>query len=307
MKTLRTLAIILLVLAVAAIGWAWTPDLSRATLEERYLDAPGDMREVSGIDLHVRIDGPEDAPALIMLHGFGSSLQTWDGWAAALARGYRVVRLDLPGAGLSGADPTGIYTDARTLEVITALMDQLGLAKAAMIGNSLGGRIAWRFAAAEPERVTKLVLVSPDGFATMGFGYGEKPDMPFWSPVFKVATPRPMLRWNLEAAYGDPERLSAPVVDRYFDLLRAPGSRGAWLDRMAQTVLPDPAGLLPNITVPVLLLWGEKDRLIPASHAADYLAILPDARLVTFADLGHVPQEEAPERSVEPVAAFLAE
>lgn len=307
MKTLRRIALLLAVLLAGGLVWAWTPDLPRAGLEARWLRAPGDMREVAGTRLHVRIDGPEGAPAVVMIHGFGASLHTWEDWAQGLAGRFRVIRLDLPGAGLSEPDPTGRYTDDRAVEIIAALMDDLAVGRAALVGNSLGGRIAWRFAAARPDRVTKLVLVSPDGFATMGFGYGEVPDLPFWSPAFEVLTPRAMVRWNLEAVHGDPATMTPALVDRYFELLRAPGSRAAWIARMEQTVLPDPAGLLPGIGVPVLLVWGGRDRLIPAGHAADYLALLPDARLVTFPELGHVPQEEAPAETLAPVAAFLAE
>jgi pimeloyl-ACP methyl ester carboxylesterase len=114
------------------------------------------------------------------------------------------------------------------------------------------------------------------------------------------------MRMNLETAYADPARLSDPVVDRYYDLLLAPGNRGAIIERMRQSVLEDPVPMLRKIKVPTLLLWGQKDRLIPYANAADYLAALPDAKLVSFPDLGHVPQEEAPAESLAPLETFLA-
>jgi len=85
----------------------WTPDLDRAALERSYLAAPTDMVQVQGVNLHVRDSGPRDAPAVLMLHGFGGSLQTWDAWAKELSGQLRVIRLDLPGSGLSHPDPTG--------------------------------------------------------------------------------------------------------------------------------------------------------------------------------------------------------
>jgi len=136
------------ILAVIVLGLAaliYTPDRPRAELNVGYLAAPGDMREVSGIRLHVRDTGPRDAPALVLLHGFGASLHTWEPWAVALSRQYRVIRLDLPGFGLTGPDPTGDYSDARFNQILTALLDQLGVARATLIGNSLGGRLAWMF------------------------------------------------------------------------------------------------------------------------------------------------------------------
>jgi pimeloyl-ACP methyl ester carboxylesterase len=122
----------------------------------------------------VRDSGASDAPAVIMLHGFGSSLHTWEPLAQALQSDYRVIRFDLPGSGLSEPDTTRDYSDARTLDLLAALMDRLGVAQASLIGNSIGGRISWRFAAQYPQRVTKLVLISPDGFASSRLAYGQK-------------------------------------------------------------------------------------------------------------------------------------
>lgn len=285
--------------------WLWTPDKARSGLEAKYLDRPGDMVEVSGQRLHARDTGPKDRPAIIMLHGFGSSLHTWEPWARELQREYRVIRFDLPGSGLSEPDPTGEYTDARTMQILAALMDRLGVARASLIGNSIGGRIAWTFAALNPERVAKLVLISPDGFESPGIAYGEKPEVPVAVKLMRYFLPKALLRKNLEAAYGNPEALSNETVDRYYDLMLAPGVRGAMIARMEQTVRTDPEPLLRNIPAPVLLVWGEKDALIPFSNAADYARALPDSRIASFPGLGHVPQEEAPAKSLVPVRTFL--
>ncbi len=287
--------------------WAWTPDLPRALLEKRYLAKPTDMVEVAGTHLHVRDTGPREAPAIVLLHGFGASLHTWEPWANALEATHRVVRFDLPGSGLSGPDPTGLYTEARNLELLAALLDRLGLRSAALVGNSIGGRIAWRFAAAYPARVTKLVLVSPDGFASPGFAYGKPHAVPVAIEAMRFALPAFLLRMSLAPAYGDPAAMTDELAKRYHDLMRAPGARAAMIARLRQTVLADPAPLLPRIAAPVLLVWGEKDAMIPVANAQDYLRLLGNARLVTFPDLGHVPHEEAPARTLAPVAAFLKE
>jgi pimeloyl-ACP methyl ester carboxylesterase len=301
-------AIIFALLCIALLGaalWLWTPDRSRAALEAKYLTQPGEMLEVAGMRLRVRDTGPKEAPALIMLHGFGSSLETWEPWARALQTDYRVIRFDLPGTGLSAPDPTGDYTDARSVEVLAALMDRLGLDRASLIGNSIGGAIAWTFAAQHPERIDKLVLISPDGFASPGFAYGETPDVPVMVKLMRYALPKALVRMNLEAAYGDPSKLTEETVDRYYDLMLAPGIRTAMIARMEQTVRRDPEPLLRRIKAPVLLVWGEKDAMIPFANAADYARVLPESTLASFPQLGHVPQEESPEQSLVPVRAFL--
>lgn len=292
------------VLALAALSlWLYAPDKSRAGLAAAYA---ADYRTVDGVRLRLRDSGPRDAPAVILLHGFGASLETWDGWAAPLAQRYRVIRFDLPGFGLTGSDPTGDYSDARAIRVLAGLMDQLGTARAAIVGNSLGGRIAWNFAAQQPDRVTRLVLVSPDGFASPGFEYGKAPDVPLMMQALPYTAPRAMLKANLAAAYARPDRLAEATVTRYRDMMLAPGVRRAILARMARTILHDPVPDLSRIKTPTLLLWGEQDGMIPISNAADYLRAMPNATLARLPDLGHVPFEEDPTRSLVPVERFLA-
>lgn len=300
-----SIAALLLVVLLGACVWLYAPDRPRAALEVRYARAPSSFLDVAGIRLHLRDTGPRDAPVLVMLHGFGSSLGTWDDWADQLSADHRVIRFDLPGFGLTGADPSGEYTDARTIAVLLALLDRLGVQRATLIGNSMGGRIVWAFAASHPDRVVKLVLVSPDGFASPGIEYDKRQDMPLMVRVLPYTLPLFMLRANLEAAYADPSKMTEASLLRTRDMMLAPGVRQAVIARMEQTVLRDPRPLLARITAPTLLLWGDKDAMIPISNAQDYVAAMPNARLVTLPGIGHLPQEEAPAESLVKLRAFL--
>jgi pimeloyl-ACP methyl ester carboxylesterase len=289
--------------------WLWTPDVPRASLEARYLAAPSDLRQVGLWQLHVRDSGPPKAqthaPAVVMLHGFGASLQTWDAWAEGLASEHRVIRIDLPGSGLSPPDPAHDYRDERSLQTLTALLDQLGLPRVSLVGHSMGGRIALTFAAQHPERIDKLVLVAPDGFASLGFEYGKPTDVPAMLGLMRHVLPKPLLRMNLQAAYARPESLTDAVTTRYHDLILAPGARQAMLDRLEQTVLQEPGPLLRQIKAPTLLVWGEADAMIPFANARDYLQAVAGSRLVSWPQVGHLPQEEAAEQSLKAVADFL--
>lgn len=305
LKPLVITLVVVLVLALVAF-LLWTPDRDRASLEAEYLRSPADLVDVAGTRLHVRDSGPRDAPAVVLLHGFGSSLQTWDAWAADLDRDHRVIRYDLPGFGLTGRDPTGDYTDERSIAILLALLDQLGVARATIVGNSMGGRIAWRFAAAHPERLHKLVLISPDGFASPGAPYGATPDVPLLMRALPYVLPSVMLRASLAPAYADPKVMTDTLYTRYRDMMLAPGVRQAIVDRMGQQKLLDPVPLLETIQAPTLLLWGEKDAMIPFGNAADYLAALPHARLAPLPAVGHLPQEEAPD-TVAILRRFLDE
>ena len=281
----------------------YSPDMPRAELEATY---PGQYRMVDGVRLRLRDTGPRDAPVVILLHGFCASLDTWEPWAEALSTQFRVIRFDLPGFGLTGADPTGDYSDGRAMQILIGLMDQLGVARAALIGNSLGGRIVWNFAALHPERVTRIVLVSPDGFASPGFAYDTPPKTPLMMRALPYVAPRALLRANLAVAYAHRERLSDATLTRYRDMLLAPGVRPAILARLGQVILHDPAPTLARIEAPTLLLWGERDGMIPIANAADYLRDIPHATLARLPDLGHVAFEEDPVASLAPVERFLS-
>jgi pimeloyl-ACP methyl ester carboxylesterase len=297
-------SLLLAVLILAAV--LYTPDKARAKLEAKYHVGPADYRDVVGVRLRLLDSGPRDAPVVILLHGFGASLETWDYWASRLlTAGFRVIRFDLPGFGLTGPDPTGDYSDQRSLQVLEAVMDQLGVTRASLIGNSLGGKLAWSFAARYPQRVDRLVLISPDGFASPGFAYGKTPELPWMVRLLPYTLPRMLVRMSLKPAYGDPSRLSKATVTRYRDMMLAPGVRAAMIARMGQVMLVDPLPELRTIEAPTLILWGEKDGMIPVSNAADYLRAMPNAEVMEFPRLGHVPFEEAPGVTLPVTRQFL--
>lgn len=305
--TKRRSGIAIAVLLLLLVAWLWTPDKDRDVLESQYASSPSSFIEVAGLRLHLRDTGPRDALVIIMLHGLGASLHTWDRWADALDEDYRVIRFDLPGAGLTGADPTNDYSDERGIEVVVALMDRLGIESATMLGHSMGGRLAWRFAAAMPARVDKLVLVAPDGFESPGFAYDTAPEVPAAMYLMPYVLPKPLLMMALEPAYADPTQISDERKDRYYDLMLAPGIRDAMIHRLRQSVLKNPVPFLRTITTPTLLIWGELDAMIPVANADDYLAAMPDAALVVIKGAGHVPHEEAPLDALEPLRSFLAD
>lgn len=309
------IATLLLLVLLLGAGWAWTPDLPTTDLQARWAPPPSRFVEAGGLRWHLRDTGPAEAATegpqatpVLLLHGFGSSLHTWDGWAAALEKQQRVLRVDLPGAGLTGPDPQRRYDDAHALQQLLALLDELGLQRVAVAGHSMGGRLAWRLAVQHPQRVERLLLVAPDGFESPGFEYGKAPDVGFGASLLPHVLPRVALRAGLAPAWGDESRLGEATIDRYHELLRAPGNRRAVLDRLAQLRLEDPRPLLAGLSLPVLLVWGEADRMIPPRHADDWLQALPPAtgaRLLLLPGLGHVPQEEDASAGLQAITTFL--
>jgi pimeloyl-ACP methyl ester carboxylesterase len=283
----------------------WAPDLALSELKLRYGFDAQQVVQVDGLNIHYKDTGPKDAPVVLLLHGFGSSLQTWDVWAAQLETQYRVIRLDLPGFGLTGPSPLHDYSEAGDLATLTHFVDKLGVASFSIIGHSMGGKMAWGLAAADPDRVKALVLMAPDGFPEVK-DIGSKPyAMPSIMGVIKFSLPKFLVRKSIEPAFFDANALSDSLVDRYYDMLRAPGVRAAILERANQTIYTDPVPRLKKITAPTLLVWGEQDQMIPSSNAQSYANVLSTSKTVLLPNLGHLAQEEQPQIALAHVVEFL--
>ena len=306
LKALKIIAIVLTAFLLLATLYLWTPDKSKAELEKIYGSRDSAYVSALGVNIHYQDTGPSKNPIpILFLHGFGSSLQTWDNWSEALSNEYRIISVDLPGFGLTGEDSSGIYTDARSVEVLEAFLKALQIPKVVLVGNSMGGKFAWQFAARYPNEVSKLVLISPDGYASHGMEYGEKSDVPAIAELYRYFFSKSFLAMNLQPAYANPNTLNDSLLNRYYDLMLAPGVRGAILARMQQTVLQDPVPSLATIKVPTLLLWGEKDAFIPIANSNDYLKVMPNAKRVSLPDIGHLPQEEQPAIGLQALKEFL--
>lgn len=292
-------------LSIGLLYGLWAPDMALSELKLRYGSDSQHVVQVDGLNIHYKDTGPKDAPVVLLLHGFGSSLQTWDVWASKLEPHYRVIRLDLPGFGLTGPSPLHDYSEAGDLATLMHFVDKLGVASFSVIGHSMGGKMAWGLAAAAPDRVKALVLMAPDGFPEAK-DIGTKPyAMPSIMGVIKFSLPKFLVRKSIEPAFFDVNALSDSLVDRYYDMLRAPGVRAAILERSNQTIYSDPVPRLKKIKAPTLLIWGEQDQMIPSSNAQSYAHVLSDSQTVLLPKLGHLVQEEQPEIALAHVAAFL--
>ena len=260
--------------------------------------------DVAGQPTRVRIEGPETAPALILVHGFSHSLESWDAWAADLSADYRVVRMDLPGHGLTGPDPQARYSVPQTVEFVDGLMDALDIPDATLVGNSLGGLVSWRLAVTHPDRVNRLVLLAPGGYSINGVT--EEPvDVPIPVRFFLTQAPEPVINAATQALFADPARMPEGMSGRVHELMRGEGVGEAMVERLEVFTLPEPSADLARIAVPTLIVWGEADRMVPPSHGPLMAATIPDARLVTYPDLGHVVHEEAPARTLADMREFL--
>jgi len=281
-------------------------DVPRVELVKKYGGPPSQFTEIEGMKVHYRDEG-HGAP-LVLVHGTASSLHTWDGWTSRLSGGRRIVRLDLPGFGLTGPAADRDYRVARLARVVVVLMDQLGIARADIAGNSLGGRVGLTLALEFPTRVRRLILVDSAGLS------GHRPAplfalarIPVLNVVLRMATPRMFVAHNVKQVYGDPSRVTDALVDRYYDLTRGEGNRRAFVDRVSGAVDPELDARLSELHLPVLVMWGERDRWIPLAFGRRLHDGIAGSKLVTYPDAGHVPMEEIPDRTASDAEAFLTD
>ncbi len=303
-------AVIVLVSAVL-VAVSWAPDRSVAELSPRWATAPSVFVEVDGMQVHLRDEGPrDDAMPIVLLHGTSASLHTWEGWVAALKGQRRVISMDLPGFGLTGPMVDGDYRMERYVQFLTALLDKLGVQQAVLAGNSFGGGLAWKMAVAHPERVGKLVLVDAGGYPTpsvsmpIGFRIAQ---IPVLNKVMEVTLPRSMVESSVRNVYGQPEKVTPELVDRYYDLTLRAGNRAALAERFRQAPAGEGVDAIKTIKVPTLILWGGRDRLIPPENGERFHQDIAGSQLVMFPALGHVPHEEGAAVTVTAVRQFLAQ
>nr|WP_315199424.1 alpha/beta hydrolase [uncultured Aquabacterium sp.] len=309
LKVLGGLLLVLLLLVVGGVAASWAPDREVETLKARWAPAPSTFIEVLGMQAHVRDEGPRDDPQpIVLLHGTSASLHTWDGWTDALKGQRRVIRMDLPGFGLTGPMPDGNYRLTRYVEFVVALMDKLGVQKAVLAGNSFGGNLAWKIAVDHPQRVSQLVLVDAAGYpfdpTSMPIGF-KVAQIPMLKPVLRNTLPRSMIESSVRNVYGDPSKVTPELIDRYFELTLRAGNRAALGERFAQSPSGEFTAQIATLKQPTLIIWGGQDRLIPPDNADKFQRDIAGSRLVVFDALGHVPHEEDPATTVAAVKAFL--
>lgn len=291
--------------AVAYYAWREMQGIDPAILEAEYMTPADRFVEVAGTRVRVREEGPENAPPLILVHGFVYSLETWDGWAKTLSGDYRVIRYDLLGHGLTGPDPQKRYSPQERALFMGELLDALGIESAYVAGNSLGGLAAWRFAAMQPERVRGLILVSSGAYSVNGVS-----DTPVAPPkameLFLKTAPEASIRLTAERIFADDSKITEDRLVLLRDMMRRRGNGEAFIESIKEFTLPDPTPDLAKITAPTLILWGSEDILIPVEQGRRLEADIAGARLIVYDGVGHVAQEEAPDATAHDVAAFLA-
>ena len=294
-----------MILAMASITYR---DIPVENLKKEYANEHSKFRDVHEIQVHYRDEG-KGFP-IVLIHGTASSLHTWDAWTNQLKKTNRVIRLDLPGFGITGPNKEADYSIDAYTRFLHSFLQKLQLTKFHIAGSSLGGNIAWNYAAEYPANVEKLILVASSGLPT----YKPQPAIfkmaktPLLRSLFLYVTPRILISKNLKEVYADDTKISNELVTRYHKMALRVGNRQAFIDRAKIDFRVDAKkqrDKLKSIQAPTLLLWGLQDLWIPVDNGKRMDVLIPNSKFVTISNSGHVPMEENPKESFKILESFL--
>lgn len=279
-------------------------------LRDRYAQPPSQFITVDGVPLHVRDEGR--GPPLILLNGHLGNLHMWDPWMAELQRHFRVIRLDYPPYGLSGPDPSGVYSSARAVELLGLLADQLQLRRFHLGGTSNGALVAVLYAIEHPERVDRLVVSTlpagrppkrtPSPELVAAFKAGEAL-APFQSREFFDAF--------LHDIMANDAAITPALIDQYYEINNRTDAK-SWVDAYIQTqyTLWDTLDVkmhYAKLIRPILIQWGADGVVLPRYVGDDVAALFTNApvQLTQYRNAGHLPMIEQPRKTVREAIKFL--
>jgi len=323
-RLLTGLLVIVGLIALVAIGGYFVlkrPDIPYEALASRYESAASRYVDLpNGVRMHYRDEGDPNAPVILAIHGFSASLHSWEPWVTQLATGperindYRIISLDLPGHGLTRA-PAGYRASIEAFrDAVAEFVRSQQLTRFAIAGNSMGGNVAWEYALAHPDQVSALILVDASGWPDARLEDSDEPLIfkllrnPASAAVLRDLDNTRLIRQGLEQAFYDPALVTDDMVTRYAELSRAPGHRDILLQMtlgFAERNYATAERLAPLANMPVLVLTGDTDRLVPPEHAQQFHDAIAGSQLIVFERIGHLPQEETPEMSAMAVHEFL--
>lgn len=295
--------LIWIVISIASLLSGCKPSLTKGEILEKYTDGESKFIEVRSNRVHYKDQGQGET--LLLIHGTASSLHTWDLWSQAFADHFRVIRMDLPGFGLTGPDVSHSYEIEDDVTFISEFLEKLGVSNAHFVGSSLGGRIAWEYSLEHPNQVKSLTIIN-------ALGYKQES----WPPAIQLAmlpgmetlmpklSSRFVYSQSLKDIYFDHSLIDDDTIDRYYELSLYPGNAEAFPKRV-KAKLDDQEQRITQIAAPTLILWGAEDRYFPVKNAYRFHEDIKQSQLKIYENVSHLPMEEVPEQSLNDVIQFI--
>ena len=295
-------------------------EIPQDVVDAKYTSPASQFLEMAnGARVHYRDEGNADGSVIVLIHGSNASLHAWEPWIREIGSDYRVVTMDLPGHGLTGGVPDNDYSSAAQLNTVSAVVTHLGIDLFVLGGNSMGGGVTWRYALQNPDQVEAMILVDASGprawwaerRAEQTSDGNEAPlafkllRQPWFRTIAKYIDPYYLVVQGVESSYNNSPVIDQALIDRYYELSLREGTKDATLARFGSRRNQNKIFDLSSLAQPTLVMWGREDSLIPVETAEKFAQVLPNASVVIYDDVGHIPMEEIAEKSAQDVLAFL--
>jgi pimeloyl-ACP methyl ester carboxylesterase len=314
-KNKSALKIAAVALTISLLWLGYTPDMPKELLLQKYSN--GESKFVAnehGLRVHFRDQGDTDARAIVLLHGNSNSLHTFEPLVNALVSDYRVISLDFPGHGLTGAHPGNDYGYRGLSEALELVVDHLSLKDFTLLGHSMGGWVSWRYAVDNQDQLRALILMSASGMPPrendpiseggLGFKLLGSPIGPL---ISSYTLPRSIIKKSTEESMVQKTLATKELVDTFWELLREPENRRALAYRAKEGRELEKADLAKSIKLPTLLIWGEQDSFVYPSASTSFSERIGHTQTLLLPSVGHLPMLESTEAVAVAIHRFIGE
>ena len=316
---LKYLTLSFFILLVIAVYSGTYLDIPRDKLEAKYASGASEFLNLkNGSRIHYRDEGDLYKPAIILLHGFNGSLFNFERMVPLLSKEFRLISIDLPGFGLTGAVPSMDYSTQNSILVINELTSYLGMEKFSIAGNSMGGGIAWRYALENPEKTQSLILLASSGIYSseerLQIEESERESPLVWklmrsnfvSYFLSLYTPKFFATQGLKTSVYDPNLATEEIANQFHELTLMQGSREAILSRFSkQNYNDEKPDILKKIQAPTLIIHGREDNIISFKSSINLDQYIQNSQLVIYPKIGHLPMYETPARVADDIKNFF--
>ena len=316
---LKYLTLSFFILLVIAVYSGTYLDIPRDKLEAKYASGASEFLNLkNGSRIHYRDEGDLYKPAIILLHGFNGSLFNFERMVPLLSKEFRLISIDLPGFGLTGAIPSMDYSTQNSILVINELTKHLGVEKFSIAGNSMGGGIAWRYALENPEKTQSLILLASSGIYSseerLQIEESERESPLVWklmrsnfvSYFLSLYTPKFFATQGLKTSVYDPNLATDEIANQFHELTLMQGSREAILSRFSkQNYSNEKPDILKKIQAPTLIIHGREDNIIPFKSSINLDQYIQNSQLMIYPKIGHLPMYETPARVADDIKKFF--
>lgn len=286
-------------------------DVPRDEIEKKYVDESSKFMILEDRSrIHYKDEGNKEGKVLVLVHGFADSLFTFDYMIPELENEFRLVRMDFPAFGLTGKVPSNNYGPEAFVKVIHEVTNNLGIQKFSIIGNSLGGSAAWRYALNYPEQLEGLILIAAAGIKNEEDKERKLAPKAVNSPLtgwlFRYVMPKFMIGNILKNVFVDESLITSKNVDRFHDFLILEGSREAIISMSTSGGYKNNSKVeIRNITTPTLIIHGANDNIIPVRTHEYFLSEIVNSKALIYDGVGHIPMLEAPIRTSKDIKEFM--